>query len=99
LNFQHTNDQLNELKENYSKKLNLVYPLLPLSNMMETETWTHPTHTNISNRIELWRQSIYKLSNRYKMEQDNISSEGDEKKLVEVRDDMDEEVIQSTTNG
>jgi len=71
--FDKTKEELNQLKDTHVQKLELPTPVNTLSYMMETETWTHPSHTNISDRIKLWRKSIYKINrhlfNRKDMEE------------------------------
>jgi len=57
-----TPDQIIELKHLYKEKLNLPYPVQPLIRMMETESWSHPSTNNVTSRLKLWRQSVYKLS-------------------------------------
>jgi len=54
-----TTDQIIDLKQQYKEKLDLPYPVQPLSRMMETESWSHPSNNNVTYRLKLWRRSVY----------------------------------------
>jgi len=91
-----TNDQLNELRDKYTQNLSLTSPVLPLLNMMETETWTHPTHANISTRIELWRNSVFKMNRHlyktsYPSSESVGSSDNEKEKKKDIKEHSTEE--------